>query len=222
MISLVCDNELRQHIQRNLSQFVVQAHDGQNLKRAAVTVMVVDIQEALSINNKHYDSTWKDQAALVLTRRATKLKKHSGQWALPGGRLEAGESAEVAALRELEEEVGVHLETDAIMGRLDDFTTRSGFVMTPIVVWGGTSIKTSANPDEVASVHRIPVREFMRDDAPLLEEIPESEHPVLRMPVGEAWIAAPTGAILYQFREVGILGKDTRVAHYEQPYFAWR
>jgi hypothetical protein len=78
------------------------------------------------------------------------------------------------------------------------------------------------NPEEVASVHRIPVQEFLRDDAPLLEKIAESEQPVLRMPVGDSWIAAPTAAILYQFREVALLGRETRVAHFEQPLFAWR
>jgi hypothetical protein len=62
----------------------------------------------------------------------------------------------------------------------------------------------------------------MREDAPLLNSIPESEHPVLRMPVGDSWIAAPTAAMLYQFREVCIAGRKTRVAHFEQPYFAWR
>jgi hypothetical protein len=42
------------------------------------------------------------------------------------------------------------------------------------------------------------------------------------MPVGDSWIAAPTAALLYQFREVAILGNPTRVAHFEQPAFAWR
>jgi hypothetical protein len=42
------------------------------------------------------------------------------------------------------------------------------------------------------------------------------------MPIGNDWFAAPTAAIAYQFREVAILGKQTRVAHFEQPYFAWK
>ena len=72
------------------------------------------------------------------------------------------------------------------------------------------------------AVYRMPVAEFMRDDAPILKKIPQSETPVLLMPVGTSWIAAPTAALLYQFREVGILAKQTRVAHYEQPLFAWK
>ena len=108
------------------------------------------------------------------------------------------------------------------MGRLDDFVTRSGFVITPVVVWGGRKLALAPNPDEVASVHRIPLTEFLREDAPSLEQVASSEHPVLRMPVGDDFIAAPTAAIIYQFREVCLLGNTTRVAHFEQPEFAWK
>jgi len=162
-----------------------------------------------------------DHGAVILTRRASGLKDHAGQWSFPGGRIEPGETPEEAALRELEEEVGLQLGPEHIIGYLDDFATRSGFVMTPVVLWGGSNLALYPDPAEVRSVHRIPIEELLRDDAPILERIPESENPVLLMPVGNSWIATPTGAILYQFREVAILGKTTRVAHFEQPYFAW-
>ena len=165
---------------------------------------------------------WSREAALILTRRAAGLRNHPAQWALPGGRLDAGESAEAAALRELVEEVGLDLDSGAVLGRLDDFVTRSGFVITPVVVWAGPARTLIANAVEVASIHRIPVSEFMRTDAPWLEHEDNSEQPVLRMPVGNTWIAAPTAAVLYQFREVCIAGRPTRVAHYEQPSFARR
>ena len=135
--------------------------------------------------------------------------------------MEEGESEEETALRELQEEVGLNLNRDSVIGRLDDFTTRSGFIITPVVIRGGAGVELKPNPAEVKSVHRIPIAEFMREDAPILQQIPESRKPVLLMPVGITWIAAPTAALLYQFREVAILGRDTRVAHYEQPYFAW-
>jgi hypothetical protein len=109
-----------------------------------------------------------------------------------------------------------------VLGRLDDFVTRSGCVITPVVVWAGSARALVANPDEVASIHRIPVREFMRPDAPWLDREREDEEPVLRMPVGDSWIAAPTAAVLYQFRELCIAGRPTRVAHFEQPLFARR
>ncbi|MCP5097416.1 MAG: CoA pyrophosphatase [Chloroflexi bacterium] len=169
-----------------------------------------------------YEAAWEDQAAILLTRRSANLKKHAGQWALPGGRIDDSETPEETALRELEEEVGLKLGSERIIGRLDDYTTRSGFTIKTVVVWGGRATRLVANPDEVQAIHRVPVAEFMREDAPILQTIPESENPVLLMPLGESWIAAPTAAMLYQFREVCILGKQTRVAHFEQPYFAWK
>ncbi|MBL8333036.1 MAG: CoA pyrophosphatase, partial [Rubrivivax sp.] len=131
-------------------------------------------------------------------------------------------SPEQAALRELHEEVGLALDAGAVLGRLDDYVTRSGYAITPVVVWAGAAESLVPNPDEVASLHRIAVQELMREDAPILNHIPQSEHPVLRMPIGTGWIAAPTAAVLYQFREVCIAGRATRVAHFEQPVFAWK
>lgn len=222
MKNLHCNPALLTHVSQNLAQFQVQAQPAKGLKQAAVALTVVDVQDNPAVNNMPFDEAWKPEAALILTRRAAKLRKHAGQWALPGGRIDAGESPEATALRELAEEVDLHLGPENIIGRLDDFTTRSGFVITPVVMWAGPEHRLTPNPAEVASIHRIPLREFMRPDAPLLEQIPESHHPVLRMPVGDAWIAAPTGAMIYQFCQVAILGKQTRVAHYEQPLFAWR
>ena len=127
----------------------------------------------------------------------------------------------LTALRELAEEVGLQLTPADVLGRLDTFITRSGFAMTPVVVWAGEARTLVPDPAEVASIHRIPMTEFLRSDSPILEPLEGSEHPVLKMPLGDNWIAAPTAALIYQFREVCILGRDTRVAHFEQPKFAW-
>jgi 8-oxo-dGTP pyrophosphatase MutT (NUDIX family) len=183
---------------------------------------MVDRQVDANIGDIPFDPSDAGQAALILTIRATKLRDHAGQRAFPGGHVDAGETPEQTALRELEEEVGLRLDPEAILGRLDDYPTRSGFVITPVVVWGGSAALLVPNPDEVESIHRIPVSELMRKDAPILESVSESEHPVLKMPLGNDWFAAPTAAMAYQFREVAILGKKTRVAHFEQPQFAWR
>ncbi|MFH0781152.1 MAG: hypothetical protein V2B20_04240 [Pseudomonadota bacterium] len=78
------------------------------------------------------------------------------------------------------------------------------------------------NDHEVSSLHRIPCAELLRRDAPLLDESANRDRPVLFMPVGNTWIAAPTAAMLFQFREVALLGREVRVGHYEQPSFAWR
>ncbi len=217
-----CDDALRNRIRRNLASFELhRAHPGAH-RAAAVAVAVAEEGEGARLDGIATPGEWSREAALILTRRALTLRSHPDQWALPGGRVDAGESNEQAALRELHEEVGLDLDPGAVLGRLDDFVTRSGFVITPVVVWAGPARTLVANPQEVASIHRIPVSEFMRADAPWLDREDESEEPVLRMPVGNTWIAAPTAAVLYQFRELCIAGTPTRVAHFEQPLFARR
>ncbi|HSG90407.1 MAG TPA: CoA pyrophosphatase [Pseudomonadales bacterium] len=219
---LICNDVLRAVLARRLGEFDVVGHDVDAKHHAAVALTIVEEGFGADLDGLPVHGTWQTRAALVLTRRAETLRKHAGQWALPGGRLDAGEDPEQAALRELHEEVGLDLAPERILGRLDDFTTRSGFVMTPVVVWGGRAPGLTPNPGEVASIHRIPLTEFLRGDAPLLDAQEGSEAPVLRMPVGTGSIAAPTAALLFQFREVLLRGEATRVAHYEQPHFAWR
>jgi len=90
------------------------------------------------------------------------------------------------------------------------------------VIWAGSQDSFKINPCEVESIHRIPITEFMRDDAPMLDRGEGELEAVLRMPVGDNWIAAPTAAIIYQFREVCVFNRWTRVAHFEQPKFAWK
>lgn len=222
MNAITCQASLRESTRQRLQDFDVRtAEDGQ-LRRAAVAVVLTDVGPGAAVPGITDQPEWSDEAALLLTRRAQHLRNHPGQWAFPGGRLDPGETVIDAALRELHEEVSVELDTSRVLGVLDDFVTRSGFAMTPVVVWGGTQLQAVANPDEVASIHRIPLREFLRADAPLLDAVATSEHPVLRMPIGEDYIAAPTAALIYQFMEVCIGGRATRVAHYEQPEFAWR
>ena len=217
-----CDDNLRARIVGNLSEFKVTEADADEAHRAAVAITVTDVAYGPNLPGLPNYPERQDTAALLLTRRSARLRNHPGQWAFPGGKLEHGEAPIQTALREMFEEVYVDLDGAAVLGRLDDFVTRSGFVMTPIVVWGGVGLEAEPNPDEVASIHRIPLSEFLREDAPLLDDVAGSEHPVLRMPVGPDYIAAPTAALIYQFREVCLLGRHTQVAHYEQPRFAWR
>ena len=161
-------------------------------------------------------------AALLLTRRGAHMSAHARQWAFPGGRIDDGETPLQGALREMREEVGLRLDESHLLGRLDDYPTRSGYVMTPFVFWVDDDQDLVANPAEVSSIHRVSFDELRRSDSPRFVDIPESDRPVVQVPVGGDLIHAPTGAILYQFRAVALDGMSIRVDELEQPVFAWK
>jgi 8-oxo-dGTP pyrophosphatase MutT (NUDIX family) len=179
------------------------------LKRAAVAIALVETGGVAG------------GTALLLTLRAAGLRSHRGQWALPGGRCDEGETPVMAALRELHEELGLELGAGDVLGLLDDYPTRSGYLITPVVVWATASGAISPNPEEVASVHCIALGEIGQADAFDFTKIPESTRRVIRFRHAGRFIHAPTAALIYQFREV-LEGRDTRVAELEQPVFAWK
>jgi 8-oxo-dGTP pyrophosphatase MutT (NUDIX family) len=159
--------------------------------------------------------------SLLITRRAPGMRAHPGQWALPGGRRDPGESVPDAARRELREETGVAVAPGAVLGVLDDYVTRSGYLITPVVVWGGqVGPAMRAAAAEVAQLHLIPLADL--DVPPRLVSIPESRAPVIQLPLLGRYLHAPTAAIVYQFCQVALHGRTVRVAHFEQPVFAWK
>ncbi len=186
------------------------AHAGEGLKRAAVALTLVEADDGSG------------QAAFLLTRRAARLRAHAGQWALPGGRCDPGESFEQTALRELEEELGLRLGPEHVLGVLDDYPTRSGYAITPVVAWLDDASALRPNPHEVEAAYFIRLDHIHGDDAVRFETIPESPRPVIRLQVMDGHhIHAPTAALIYQLREL-VAGRVTRVADLEQPVFAWR
>jgi 8-oxo-dGTP pyrophosphatase MutT (NUDIX family) len=211
MVSYTFDAALRRRVADLFAAFVRERPSMAlaGLKRAAVAITLVEADPA------------DKAAAVLLTRRAAKMRTHRGQWALPGGRCNENETEIDAALRELHEELGLGLGRGDVLGVLDDYPTRSGFLITPVVVWANSGAPLDLNPAEVASVHRIPLEQIMRPDAVDFVSIPESDRHVVRLHVNGRFIHAPTAALLYQFREV-LEGRATRVAHLEQPVFAWR
>ena len=126
-----------------------------------------------------------------------------------------------AALRELHEELGLALSAADVLGVLDDYPTRSGYLVTPVVAWVAGAPALALNPHEVDSVHRIDLAAIEAEDAFDFVRIPESERQVVRLRLDGDFIHAPTAALIYQFREV-LAGRSTRVADLEQPVFAWK
>ncbi len=200
--------DLRNRLAANIASQPAIIETDHGLKPAAVAIAVLEEADG--------------SPAFILTRRSGNLRRHARQWALPGGRLDPGESLLEAALREMDEEIGLRLAPEDLVGRLDDYPTRSGYNITPFVFWAGRTPALTPNPDEVHALYRIPLVELDRPESPDLIRIPESDRPVIRMAIMEDMVHAPTAALLYQFREVAIHGRPTRVAHFEQPVFAWR
>ncbi|MBI1848358.1 MAG: CoA pyrophosphatase [Candidatus Rokubacteria bacterium] len=202
------DPALRARASAHLAAFPRRTQPLDGRRAAAVAVVLLPDEEG--------------RACFLLTRRAATLRAHARQWALPGGRLDAGETPERAALRELHEELGLLLPPDAVLGLLDDYPTRSGFVITPVVVWAGAAGELTPNADEVAAVYRVPLADLDHPDVPRLISIPESDRPVIQVPLLGTLVHAPTAAVIYQTREVVVHGRPTRVDHLEQPVWAWR
>jgi 8-oxo-dGTP pyrophosphatase MutT (NUDIX family) len=212
------DDSLRAELAANLEAHERRATPLEGRRHAAVAVVIVDgdpVRHAGALVGNP------GGAAFLLCQRAERMSRHAGQFALPGGRIEPDEMPLEAALRELEEELGLRLEPRSVVGWLDDYPTRSGYVITPVVLWGGSDPALRPAPDEVFAVYRVGL-DALVNTRPRFITIPESDRPVLQLPLGEHLIHAPTGAVLFQLRQVGLLGRTgERVDDFEQPVFAW-
>lgn len=234
------DQALRERIRNNLAGHSRRTVTDPTKRHAAVAVVLVDSElgedrvDPVAVDDwnagrpspaAHLDGRMVDVsggAAFLLCRRASRLNSHAAQWALPGGRLDQGETEVEAALRELREELGVEMNDSTVLGLLDDYPTRSGYVITPVVLWGGGRLDLHPAPDEVVAVYRVGLHQLQRDDSPRFITIPESRRPVVQIPLGNDLIHAPTGAVLLQLRWLGLEGRADPVGELEQPVFAWK
>ena len=137
----------RQSVADALTRFDRLEETNTELTRAAVTLFITRTTEHAGLG-------------ILLTRRAATLRRHAGQYALPGGRVDPGESIVQAALRECEEEIGLKASTNDIVGTLDDFVTQSGFCITPVVVFSENRVTPVPDPTEVEQVFNIPLPEL--------------------------------------------------------------
>lgn len=238
-MTVTYDDALRERVRAQLAGHQRRAMTDPTKRHAAVAVVLVDSELGEDRVDPAPVDDWIDGrpmpdaldgrmidvsggAAFLLCRRASRLSSHPAQWALPGGRLDPGEDAVDAALRELDEEVGVTLPHSAVLGLLDDYPTRSGYVITPVVIWGGGRLDLHPAPDEVVAVYRVGLHQLQRDDSPRFITIPESRRPVVQIPLGNDLIHAPTGAVLLQLRWLCLEGRHDPVDELEQPVFAWK
>lgn len=186
--------------------------DAATTRRAAVALCVVDNGTG---------------PAVIVIKRAYR-GRNAGQWGLPGGRVERGETLERAAARELHEELGLIADPADTLGVLDDFPAASGFAITPIVTTLADIANLTPSPDEVHSVHLVDLHSLAAEGTPhwvhrggATDIAATPETGLLQMRLAPAMtIHAPTGAMLWQFREVVLLGtpaEAARVAHFRQP-----
>jgi len=151
-------------------------------------------------------------------QRTSDMSRHAGQMALPGGKRQAGEAAADCAVRELHEELGLEVDPSGVVGQLDDFDTRSGFTITPVVIWSGAVVSLTPSQFEVARLFMVPLVEL--EAAVANAEPGRSTAFSLRLSAVEVF--APTAAILYQFSEVALHGRGVRVADFYQPPWTHR
>ena len=194
---------LKDRLPVNLGNFEPIAIEAEGLNRAAVALAIWQAEDGTH--------------NLIMTKRAPRLNRHAGQWALPGGRVDEGETEEEAARREMDEEIGLALPPSALLGRLDDYEARSGFAITPFVYWAGENPTLTPDPGEVAAIHDIPIS-VLEDAANF--ELAGDDGKLIRFHFRVDHMHAPTAAILYQFAEVALQGRQTRVADLRSPGWA--
>lgn len=157
--------------------------------------------------------------SVPIFQRPLSMSRHAGQMALPGGTVHSGETAVECALREVNEELGLTVDAVDVLGMLDDFDTRSGFTITPVVMWSGSEVTIlQPSESEVAKLFVIGTPE-LRQTVAAVTLVPIEEFS-LKLPLVEVF--APTAAILYQFSEVAVDGRACRVADFYQPPWTHR
>lgn len=118
------------------------------------------------------------QVSIVLTQRTEDLSSHAGQVSFPGGRAESTDpSEEHTALREAHEEIGVHPDQVAVWGRLPDYMTATGFLVTPVLGRITAAAEYVKDAREVADVFEVPLAFLMNPANHQVRFVPAHESP---------------------------------------------
>ena len=137
--------------------------------------------------------------AVLFTQRSADLLDHAGQISFPGGRVESGDAdVNAAALRETEEEIGLRRDGVAILGRLADYETVTGYRVTPVVGWVEPPFDISPDPVEVADVFEVPLA-FLLDPSNQKQHfrmLGDTRRDYYAIPFGERYIWGATAAML--------------------------
>ncbi len=154
------------------------------LRDAAVLIPVVDYGE---------------RATILLTKRAERLRSHSGQVAFPGGRIDDTDaSPEEAALREAEEEIGLDRQFIDVIGRMPDYVSGSGYRIAPVLSVVRPGFLLTINRDEVDDAFEVPLS-FLMDPANHTRDSriwENKERFFYTMPYGERYIWGVTAGII--------------------------
>lgn len=193
----------RKQIEENLSGFERIVLPAEDHRLAAVAIILAPVEGVVSY---------------ALTRRAPKLRRNAGNYALPGGAVDPeDEDAIAAAMRESEEELGVQLVRDQVVGLLDDFLTLTGHLVTPVIFWSDKELVLKPDPTEVAKAWQVPLGDLDHEGSPRDKDKQDGGPPIRQMHMQGSWINPPTAAWLYQFREVALKGRSTRVDQWRMP-----
>ncbi len=108
--------------------------------------------------------TDRPRPGVILTRRPETMRRHAGQVAFPGGRVDPGEDVITAALREAEEEIALPRAVVSVIGTVDSYRTVTGYIVTPVIAVVPPDLRLVPNAAEVAAVFEVPL-DFLLDTA---------------------------------------------------------
>lgn len=145
------------------------------------------------------------ETTVLFTRRTAHLAHHAGQISFPGGHTEPHDACPKAtALRETEEEIGLPRQHVEVIGHLDVYVTRTGFVVIPVVGMLTPPFDLEPDPHEVAEVFEVPLQ-FLMDGcnyhrcSATFEGVIRHFHAI---PYGDYYIWGATAGMLKNFRNI--------------------